>query len=166
MAENGAKAGRERTDPICYVLKKTALFPSASAVCFRTRLFQFLRGNFLKCLLRRFGAMCFASGSIFGNKFLTPVGIKTLFPIFENSLCGKELAEKTQTLNATNKDIYFMSKQFNSSFFQIVERRTPDEFFAWQFSGLRVWWVGNLPFVSSKRLQIPTLLFSRPFCNS
>ena len=86
--------------------------------------------------------------------FLTPVGIKTLFPIFENSLCGKELAEKTQTLNATNKDIYFMSKLFKCFFFQTVERRTPDEFFAWQFFGLRVWWVGNLPFVSSKRLQI------------
>ena len=28
---------------------------------------------------------CFASGSIFGNKFLTPGGIKTLFPNFENS---------------------------------------------------------------------------------
>ena len=65
--------------------------------------------------------------------FLTPVGIKTLFPIFENSLCGKELAGKTQTLNATNKDIYFMSKLFNCFFFQTVERRTPDEFFAWQF---------------------------------
>jgi hypothetical protein len=42
--------------------------------------------------------MCFASGSIFGNKFLTPVGIKTLFPIFENSLCGKELAVKAPNL--------------------------------------------------------------------
>ena len=29
--------------------------------------------------------------------FLTPVGI-TLFPIFENSLCGKELAVKTPNL--------------------------------------------------------------------
>ena len=133
MAKNGAKAGRERTDPICYVLKKTAMFPSASAVCFCTRLFNVYAVIFRKCLLRRFGAMCFASGSIFGNKFLTPVGIKTLFPIFENSLCGKELAGKTQTLNATNKDIYFMSKLFNSFFFQTVERRTPDEFFAWQF---------------------------------
>ena len=45
---------------------------------------------------RRRSAMCFASGSIFGNKFLTPGGIKTLFPIFENSLVYKELAEKTQ----------------------------------------------------------------------
>ena len=39
--------------------------------------------------------MCFASASIFGNKFLTPEGIKTLFPIFENSLWYKELAVKT-----------------------------------------------------------------------
>ena len=38
IAENGAKAGRERTDPICYVSKKTALFPRVSAVCFCTRL--------------------------------------------------------------------------------------------------------------------------------
>jgi hypothetical protein len=42
--------------------------------------------------------MCFASGSIFGNKFLTPVGMKTLFSIFENTLCGKVLAVKTLAL--------------------------------------------------------------------
>ena len=30
--------------------------------------------------------------------FLTPVGIKTLFPIFENFLCGKELAVKAPNL--------------------------------------------------------------------
>jgi len=30
------------------------------------------------------------------TSFLTPEGIKTLFPIFENSLVYKELAEKTQ----------------------------------------------------------------------
>ena len=65
--------------------------------------------------------MCFASGSIFGNKFLTPEGIKTLFPIFENSLCGKELAVKTQTLNATNLDIYFMSKFFKQVLFKLLK---------------------------------------------
>ena len=41
--------------------------------------------------------MCFASGSIFGNKFSTPAGMKTLFPIFENTLRGKVLAVKTRT---------------------------------------------------------------------
>jgi len=31
------------------------------------------------------------------KKFLTPAGMKTLFPIFENTLCGKVLAGKTRT---------------------------------------------------------------------
>ena len=94
--------------------------------------------------------MCFASGSIFGNKFLTPEGIKTLFPIFENSLCGKELAVKTPNLKR-NKHGHFIlcPKNFKQVLFKVVERRTLNEFFAWQHSGLRVWWVGNLPFVSS-----------------
>ena len=66
--------------------------------------------------------MCFASGSIFGNKFLTPVGIKTLFPIFENSLCGKELAVNTNLkLYATNLDIYFMSKIFKQVLFKLLK---------------------------------------------
>ena len=60
------------------------------------RIFKFFGDtNFLT--LRFHGAMCFASGSIFGNKFLTPAGMKTLFPIFENTLCGKVLAGKTRT---------------------------------------------------------------------
>ena len=60
------------------------------------RIFNFFGDtNFLT--LRFHGAMCFASGSIFGNKFLTPAGMKTLFPIFENTLCGKVLAGKTRT---------------------------------------------------------------------
>ena len=93
--------------------------------------------------------MCFASGSIFGNKFLTPEGIKTLFPIFENSLRGKELAVKTPNLKRNKHGHLFYVQNFQTSSLQIVERRTLNEFFAWQYSGLRVWWVGNLPFVSS-----------------
>ena len=62
--------------------------------------------NFKRCVFS--GVMCFASGSIFGNKFSTPEGIKTLFPIFENTLCGKVLAVKTRTpISEENQDVYF-----------------------------------------------------------
>ena len=50
--------------------------------------------------------MCFASGSIFGNKFSTPAGMKTLFPIFENTLRGKVLAVKTRTLSFEENETF------------------------------------------------------------
>ena len=43
VAENGAMAGRERTDPICYVLKKTAPFLSVSAVVLHEAFISFMR---------------------------------------------------------------------------------------------------------------------------
>ena len=60
--------------------------------------------------------MCFASGSIFGNKFLTPEGIKTLFPIFENSLCGKELAVKTPNLKRNKHGHLFYVQKISNKF--------------------------------------------------
>ena len=105
-------AGRERTDPNCICVGKRDLCSEASAVVF-SNLFSVRRANFLifwkarifkRCVFA--GAMCFASGSIFGNKFLTPAGMKTLFPIFENTLCGKVLAVKTRTpIFEENQDV-------------------------------------------------------------
>ena len=46
---------------------------------------------------------------------------KNFISNFENSLCGKELAVKTQTLNATNLDIYFMSKIFKQVLFKLLK---------------------------------------------
>ena len=91
LVENGAMAGRERTDPTAMCLKKmrSAVIVFKLSDLFPANLFLKVLANmnFYMLRVRRFGAMCFASGSIFGNKFLTPEGIKTLFPIFENSLC-------------------------------------------------------------------------------
>ena len=105
--------------------------------------------NFYMLRTRRFGAMCFASGSIFGNKFLTPEGINTLFPIFENSLCNKELAVKnTISYSHQNKmDIYFMSKIFKTVP-NHLERFSSENLF------MAIFWLkgevgGNSQFVSS-----------------
>ena len=87
--------------------------------------------------------MCFASGSIFGNKFLTPEGIKTLFPIFENSLCCKELAVETQHLKRTktNGHLFYVQKFLKQ--FQNIWKGSHLNICLWQYSGLRVRWVGT-----------------------
>ena len=65
-------AGRERTDPNCIVLEKETVLQKLQLSFFPTcflcveRIFKFFGDtNFLT--LRFHGAMCFASGSIFGN---------------------------------------------------------------------------------------------------
>ena len=104
-------AGRERTDPNCICVgKKRPSLRSFSCrffqlvFCASSGILIFGNTNFKRCVFA--GAMCFASGSIFGNKFLTPAGMKTLFPIFENTLCGKVLAVKTRTpIFEENQDV-------------------------------------------------------------
>ena len=112
-----------------------------------------------------FSAMCFASGSIFGNKFLTPVGIKTLFPIFENSLFGKELAERTpNTKHVFQQRTLICPKHlFVFLFPQLEKQRTRFNLCCMATLWLKGEVGGKPPFVSSKRLQIPSLLFPDPF---
>ena len=100
--------------PIALSWKKDTHFTETSVVNFpvcvfvRRANFNFVFGGTIFQTSRFHGAMCFASVSIFGNKFLTPVGMKTLFPIFENTLCGKVLAVKTRTpISEENQDVYF-----------------------------------------------------------
>ena len=123
--------------------------------------------NFKRCVFS--GVMYFASGSIFGNKFLTPEGIKTLFPIFENTLCGKVLAVKTLALFKRERWTFgFFNKlcfQFETVFSNDVGMKPFSSSIAWQYLGLRVWWVGNSLFVSCLVANSHPS-FSRPFCNN
>ena len=102
--------------PIALSWKKDTHFTETSVVNFpvcvfvRRANFNFVFGDTIFQTSRFHGAMCFASVSIFGNKFLTPVGMKTLFPIFENTLCGKVLAVKTLAL--------FKRERWTFGFFQ------------------------------------------------
>jgi hypothetical protein len=152
LVENGAMAGRERTDPTAMCLKRCArlspliklsdLFPANLFLKFGEHEFYMLR-------VRRFGAMCFASGSIFGNKFLTPEGIKTLFPIFENSLCNKELAVETQHLKCTKTKWTFI---LCPKIFKTVPNHL--ERFSSEYLFMAIFWLkgevgGNSQFVSS-----------------
>ena len=95
--------------------------------------------------------MCFASGSIFGNKFLTPEGIKTLFPIFENSLCCKELAVETQHLKRTktNGHLFYVQKFLKQ--FQNIWKGSHLNICLWQYSGLMGYSVYLLNGVHLKR---------------
>ena len=55
--------------------------------------------------------------------FLTPVGIKTLFPIFENSLCGKELAVETQTFEQRKYLPFSLWPNLLNMFFSFLEKK-------------------------------------------
>ena len=110
--------------------------------------------------------MCFASGSIFGNKFLTPVGIKTLFPIFENSLRGKELAVKTQAYKQ-RKYLPFILWQniFKQVLFLFWKRRT-----CFSSCCMATFWLegevgGKPPFCFLVEVANSLPSFSLPFCN-
>ena len=115
--------------------------------------------NFYMLRTRRFGAMCFASGSIFGNKFLTPEGIKTLFPIFENSLCCKELAVETQHLKRTktNGHLFYVQKFLKQ--FQNIWKGSHLNICLWQYSGLRVRWVGTPNLFPLRGCNFPPFFF-------
>ena len=155
VAELGLWRGVKGLTPIAELDKKKVRFVCHQCfhqfLIFAERRFcerEFLRIDVLIYL--RCGAMCFASGSIFGNKFLTPVGIKTLFPIFENSLCGKELVVETQTFEQRKFLPFILWPNLLNKFFSFFGKEEPVfHLVAWQHSGLRVRWVGNLLFVSS-----------------
>ena len=89
----------------------------------------------------------FASGSIFGNKFLTPVGIKTLFPIFENSLCGKELVVETQTFEQRKFLPFILWPNLLNKFFSFFGKEEPVfHLVAWQTFWLKGEVGGKPPF--------------------
>ena len=115
--------------------------------------------EFYMLRVRRFGAMCFASGLIFGNKFLTPEGIKTLFPIFENSLCYKELAVETQHLKCTKtKWTFILCPKFLKQF-QAIWKGSHLNICLWQYSGLRVRWVGTPNLFPLRGCNFPPFFF-------
>ena len=111
---------------LSWIKRKSASFVTSVSTIFNFHEKTFLRTRVLRIdvlIYLRCGAMCFASGSIFGNKFLTPVGIKTLFPIFENSLCGKELAVETQTFEQRKYLPFSLWPNLLNMFFSFLEKK-------------------------------------------
>ena len=104
--------------------------------------------------------MCFASGSIFGNKFLTPEGIKTLFPIFENSCWKHELAGKHRSTSSNKlfKAFILCLKPFKLS--TMVWKNCVNVYCV-ATSGLRVWWAG-FPFCFLEEVANSHPSFSQP----
>ena len=81
--------------------------------------------------------------------FLTPEGIKTLFLIFENSLCNKELAVETQHLKCTKTKWTFI---LCPKIFKTVPNHL--ERFSSEYLFMAIFWLkgevgGNSQFVSS-----------------
>ena len=58
MAENGAMAGRERTDPICYVLKKDRIFFECLSCLFARSVYSFMRSIFEVKFVAAFSVLC------------------------------------------------------------------------------------------------------------
>ena len=118
-----------------------------------TRRWQDRYGFQLFCMqaeIVRWRQYCYCSDGWFGNLvFLTPEGIKTLFPIFENSLCYKELAVETQHLKCTKTKWTFI---LCPKIFKTVPNHL--ERFSSEYLFMAIFWLkgevgGNSQFVSS-----------------